>query len=114
MRLALAEENMTAARIIIFAPETRIPAIVSKLPGAVADEGKAVISSALKHDSSLNDHLVWLWGMLKHERRFINNLKTEGVRILCECEARKGEIKLFPNGAEMLHLLGAELEVKVR
>lgn len=107
-------KKMTKAQLKFIAPETRIPAIVSKLPGAVKKDGKAVVMSALEADVPLNDHLVWLWGMLKHERRFIKSLKTEGVRIVCECEAQKNEISLLPNSAEMLHLLGAELEVKVR
>lgn len=105
---------MTKAKLTFIAPEARIPAIISKLPNAVKEGGKAIVTSPLATDASLNDHLVWLWGMLKHERRFIKNLHAEGVRLVCDCEARKNEIALSPNGAEMLHLLGAELVVKVR
>jgi hypothetical protein len=29
----------------------------------------------------LNDHLVWLWGILQHERRYLKSLPAERVEI---------------------------------
>ena len=69
-----------------------------------------VIRSPLPDSASINDHLVWFLGGLKHERRFLKSLQSEGakVHILASTE---GPMEIKPNGAETLHLLEATLEV---
>lgn len=88
--------------------------IAKKFPFTEISKGNVVMESALSPEYSLNDHLVWLWGKVKNERRFIKNLQDNGVTIVCRCRANKDEVKILPNGAEMLHLLGATLEVDIR
>ncbi|MDO5652620.1 MAG: hypothetical protein Q4G39_00735 [Brachymonas sp.] len=81
----------------------------SKLPFSQLDGETVVVQSQLPESASLNDHLVWLWGILQNERRVLKNAAASGATLQCECMASKGVISLFPNGAEMLHLLGVEL-----
>ena len=68
-----------------------------------------VIRSQLKPSEPLNDHLVWLWNLLKHNRRFLKNLQREGGVLKCHAKASGGNVRLLSNAAEMLHLLEMEL-----
>ena len=99
---------MTTASLVITGhnhPES----VQSKLKFSALHGRDVIIRSALGTDASLNEHLVWLWGLVKHERRVLKKVAAEGARIVCSCRVPKGEIRLLPNAAEMLHLLGAEL-----
>lgn len=81
----------------------------SKLPFSSLEHGTVWVRSPLKPEVDLNEHLVWLWGMLKHERRVLKSAVVAGAKLTCECKVSKGAVRLLPNSAEMLHLLGAEL-----
>jgi hypothetical protein len=85
-----------------------------KLPFSSLEEGNVLVRSQLGEAAPLNDHLVWLWGMLKHERRILKSAAASGATITCECKVPKGHVRLLPNGAEMLHLLGAELNLEAK
>jgi hypothetical protein len=98
--------------IIISEVESRAVSISSKLPASEIVKSNVVIRSKLGIDSSLNEHLTWLWGMLKSERRFIKRIQEEGAVIKCHCKIKKGCHSIQPNGVEMLHLLGIELEIE--
>jgi hypothetical protein len=89
-------------------------AVRAKLPFATVEDGVIVLRSGLGSNEPLNAHLVWLWGMLKHERRVLKSAVAGGARIVCECVVPKGPIQVLPNAAEFLHLLGAELLVEAR
>ncbi len=86
----------------------------SKLPILRTRDSSLVLESPLPEDAPLNDHLVWLWGMLKHERRKLKSLAASGASLVCRYRTKRGEIHILPNGAEMLHLLGVELVVAVK
>lgn len=86
----------------------------SKLPFSRLENGVIIIHSLLDENESLNEHLVWLWSTVKHERRVLKSAVSNGGRITCECTAPKGRVHLLPNGAEMLHLLGVELILEVK
>jgi hypothetical protein len=88
--------------------------IRSKLPMSRVEGGCVLPESPLPQDQPLNEQLVWLWGMLKHERRMLKSLAHGGASLSCECKVSKGTIRLQPNGAEMLHLLGVELIVEAK
>src|SRR5690349_440099 len=79
----------------------------SKLPFSKVENGSVVVRSELAPGMPLNEHLVWLWGIVKHERRVLKTAVASGASISCECVVSKGSVQLLPNGAEMLHLLGA-------
>lgn len=81
------------------------------LPFAVIDHGDVVIRCPPGSGESLNDKLVWLWGVLKHQRRKLKSLQAEGVSLCCHCKVPRGPITLQPNAAEFLHLVGASLIV---
>ncbi len=70
-----------------------------------------VVESALPATAPLNDHLVWLWGMLKHERRYLKSLQNEGANFEIQVPADRKRIQIKPNAAEMLHLLGITLTI---
>ena len=91
----------------------RASVIQEKLPFAIIRDNAVVAASPLGADVSLNEHLVWLWGMLQHDRRFLKSTTTDGAVLTCECKAPMGVVHLRPNGAEMLHLLGAELVLSI-
>jgi hypothetical protein len=57
----------------------------------------------------LNDQLVWLWGFLKHERRYLKSLQAEGAVLTVQARGIALPVELKSNGAEMLHLLDATL-----
>jgi hypothetical protein len=81
------------------------------LPCAVVDNSSIVIKSQLSQELPLNEHLVWLWGMLKHERRYLKTLQSEGAVITVRVSSARFPVEVKPNGAEMLHLLGASLVI---
>ena len=86
----------------------------ARFPGAVVQRGNVVLRSTLDGRASLNDHLVALWSVLKFERPYLKKLKQQGVPLVCHCKVHSGAIRLEPNAAEMLHLLGADLIVEVK
>jgi hypothetical protein len=79
---------------------------------AVVTGNDVVIESQLASQAPLNDHLVWLWGLLQHERRYLKSLQTEGAVLSVHAREVRLPIELKPNGAEMLHLLNASLVIE--
>ena len=79
---------------------------------AVATGNDVVIESPLAADAPLNDHLVWLWGTLQHERRYLKSLQSEGAVLSVHARGVPLPVELKPNGAEMLHLLNASLVIE--
>ena len=73
-----------------------------------------VIPSPLAAGTSINEHLVWFWSSLKHERRYLKSLSGQGAVITVQARNVRGQIEVKPNGAEMLHLLGASLLINPR
>lgn len=96
----------------IYGATSQAASVKERLPFAEATEGVVAVNSRISESAPLNDHLVWLWGMLKNERRMLKSLVQSGAKLRVECEVPKGEILLLPNAAEFLHLIGAELVVK--
>ena len=80
-----------------------------RLPFAVLEGTDLVLKSPLGPDASLNEHLVWLWGMLKHERRYLKSLAAQGAKMTAQATGLRRPVEIKPNGAEMLHLLGVTL-----
>ena len=78
---------------------------------SVAEGQQLVLESALPPDAPLNDHLVWIWGLLKLERRHLKSLQSEGATFTIVAPFRSGGIEIKPNGAEFLHLLGVTLTI---
>jgi hypothetical protein len=105
---------MAVAEVRVSGLSNRKESIRERLPGAIIEKGDVVMRSPLDPSKSLNEHLVWLWGMLKHQRRFLKNLQQEGGKLTCRCEVPKGDVRLLPNAAEMLHLLEMDLVIKGR
>ena len=105
---------MTRVALKISGAGTYAETVRSKLPFSKVEEGSVVVRSQLAAGAPLNDHLVWLWGMVKHERRVLKTAVAGGATISCECVVPKGPVQLLPNGAEMLHLLGAELLLEAK
>jgi hypothetical protein len=81
------------------------------LPYSHLDGKDIVFDSALPEDAPLNDHLVWMWGSLKANRRYLKSLQAEGAVFTISAPATRRPIELKPNGAEMLHLLGITLVI---
>lgn len=102
---------MTTATFVIAGASN--PDLRAQLPFAVAGTGRLVVHSQLPPEASLNEHLVWLWGVLGHSRRALKRFQTEGAELKCLCRVSKGPVSIQPNGAEMLHLLGCELVVEI-
>jgi len=86
--------------------------VIRKIPFSEAKDDFVVIRSALTGEAFLNEHLVWLWGRLKHERRYLKNLQQDGAILTVRIKGATGNIELYPNGAEMLHLLQAHLLIE--
>jgi hypothetical protein len=84
----------------------------SKLRMSMLEGKDIVIPSRLGSEASLNDHLVWLWGILKHERRTLKRVAADGAKLVCLAKVSGGPITVKPNGAELLHLLEAELRIE--
>ena len=105
---------MTRVALRISGAGTYAETVRSKLPFSKVEGSSVVVRSQLAEEVPLNEHLVWLWGMLKHERRVLKTAVASGATISCECVVPKGPLQLLPNGAEMLHLLGAELRLEAK
>jgi len=82
------------------------------LPGAAVTGNQLVMESPLGAEVSLNDHLVWLWGFLKHERRYLKSLQSEGAVLAVHASGFRMPVEVRANGAEMLHLLNASLVIE--
>jgi hypothetical protein len=83
-----------------------------QIPFAAIERGEVIVRSRLEPEAPINDHLVWLWSGLKLKRRFLKRLQGDGAIFRCVCSVSRGPIHIQPNGAEMLHLLGAELIIE--
>lgn len=105
---------MSQIEVRISGVSSRTESICERLPFSVVEQGDVVVRSQLKSSSSLNEHLVWLWGMLKPQRKFLKDLQQQGGTIVCRCKFPSSDIHLLPNGAEMLHLLNMELVIEKR
>lgn len=92
---------------------TKLPSRASakrkSLPFASVEGNDIIVRSPLAKDVPLNEHLVWLWGILQHERRYLRGLQSEGALIAVHASGTRGTIEVKPNGAELLHILGATL-----
>jgi hypothetical protein len=86
--------------------------LTRKIIGGTLVESDLVVPSRLAKDASLNEHLVWLWGWLQGERRYLKSLQAEGAKLVVDAQVDGPAIEILPNGAELLHLLGATLIVK--
>lgn len=104
----------TSAEVRISGVPERRDLLRERLPCSQIERGDVLVRSLLGADASLNDHLVRLWGMLKRHRRLLKGIRQEGGRIECRCKVAKAPVRLRPNAAEMLHLLGVEPVVEVR
>jgi hypothetical protein len=103
----------TSAEIRISGMPERRELLRERLPCSEIERGDVVVRSQLGEDAPLNEHLVWLWSMLKHDRRLLKAVRQEGGHIECRCKVSKGPVSLRANAAEMLHLLGIDLLVEV-
>ena len=101
-------------------PEMNVVFEINRLPNTAAGARKSLpfaketsdgiaIVSQLDSNAAVNDHRVWLWGMLSHERRYLKSLQSEGAALSVRVSGARLPIELRPNGAEMLHLLNATL-----
>ena len=105
---------MSTVEIVISGVSNRKESVCSNLPSAIAEKGNIIIRSRLEKSHTLNEHLVWLWGLLKHKRRYIKTIQEEGAEIICYCKVSKGRHNILPNGAEMIHLLNIELVLETK
>jgi hypothetical protein len=108
---------MTSAEVRVSGLSVRRESILEqlRLPGAAIEHGDVVIRSPLEASLPLNEHLIWLWGMLKLRRKYLKGLQQQsGAKMVCRCKVPRGSVKLLPNAAEMLHLLEVELVLEVR
>lgn len=105
---------MATAAFHISGIPLRTRAVREKIASSEIEGDEVILRSPLSAELPLNDHLVWLWGMLKHERRFLKSLPADGAKLFFMCTAKKGRFTIRPNAAEMLHLLEAELIVEAK
>jgi hypothetical protein len=95
---------------------SRIPSTADatrkQLPFGQIVGGDIVLISQLGAEASLNDHLVWIWGMVRNERRFLASLAAQGAVLAVTATNVRRPIEIRPNGAELMHLLGAALVVE--
>lgn len=105
---------MTSAALYITGISNRVESVREKFAFSSIEGGAVVLRSQLDSSQDINSHLVWLWGILKHQRRFLKSLQSEGAHLSCLCKVPKGKVQILPNGAEMLHLLGVELVVEAK
>ena len=89
----------------------RAPSTRDALPFAFLDGSDVVIRCPPGSGEGLNEKLVWLWNKLKHERRKLKTLQTDGATLSCICSVVHGPVVLQPNAAEFLHLVGATLVI---
>jgi hypothetical protein len=116
MRLATRSALRTMTRV-----ELRITNVASglgnaqaRLGGSILEKDAVVFRSALSTESSISDHLVLLWGILKHERRLLKRFQTAGAEIKVICRTSASDFRILPNAAEMLHLLNAALVIEIK
>jgi hypothetical protein len=86
--------------------------ICSRLNGSIKTREHVVFPSSLPISASLSDHLVWIWGALKHQRRLLKRFQSEGAKLEFVCLVAGKKIQLRANAAEMLHLIEADLTVE--
>ncbi|HEX8459011.1 MAG TPA: hypothetical protein VF656_17085 [Pyrinomonadaceae bacterium] len=105
---------MTSAEVRVSGVSDRKEAIREKLAWSVIEQGDIIIRSPLDPSEPLNEHLVWLWTSLQHQRRFLKSIQECGGKLVCRCKVPKGKVRLLPNAAQMIHLLEMELVLEVK
>lgn len=89
--------------------QDRLEGVIRKLPSAQVEGPGLIVRSPLNAAATLNEHLLYFWSSLKHERKYLKNLQQDGAGLTFRVKGVKGEVCIEANGAEMLHLLNARL-----
>lgn len=92
----------------------RVASTRDMLSFSEVDGADVVIRCPPGTGASLNEKLVWLWGLLQLNRRKLKALQAEGACLSCVCVTSHDTIVLQPNAAEFLHLVGASLTITTR
>ena len=80
------------AEVIFEDPKEHGSALFQKLKGFgnfVERNGTHVFRSVLEPSQDLNEHRVWLFMMLDHERKRIKSMTQGGGRVVCRCLRRR-------------------------
>jgi hypothetical protein len=99
----------TRVTLRIYGLGSKASSIKDQIPFSRIEGNVVALDSALDGTAPLNDHLVWIWGITRHKRGLLKTQVQSGAAVVVECRVPKGELRIRPNGAEFLHLTGAEL-----
>jgi hypothetical protein len=89
----------------------RVNSTRDAIPFSVVDGSDVVIVCPPNSGATVNDKIVWLWGLLTHKRRIIKSLQADGATLQCICKTSSEDLTLLPNAAEFLHLTGTTLVI---
>jgi len=87
----------------------RTSSTMDAIPFATIDGDNVVIRCPQNSGETINDMIVWLWGLLNHKRRILKTLQASGANLTCICKVPRGQVILSPNASEFLHLTGTTL-----
>ena len=105
---------MATVTLLITGLSNEGSALRKALPFASVAGSVVTIPSPLPANAMLNDHLVWLWGVLKCERRYLKSLQAEGAVMTVHAKGFRGQLEIRANGAELMHLLPAMLIIDLK
>jgi hypothetical protein len=77
----------------------------------VADESDLVFRSALRDTGDVNAHLKWFAAMLGHQRKFIRQLQSRGVRIVTRVYRDRLPLLIEPESLLLGHKLHLPIEI---
>jgi hypothetical protein len=71
-----------------------------------------VFRSALTGDASVSEHLKWLYGMLKCERKVFRQLEASGTSVVVVIRPHERKLHLTPEALLLMHQFHLSTEVR--
>src|SRR5689334_10947412 len=78
-----------------------------------SDNGDLVFRSALTPEQPVSEHLKWLYGSLKFERKLFRKLEASGVSVVVCIRAHDRRLHLPPEALLLMHMLHLPTELQL-
>ena len=100
-----------AVEVRVCAPTASARDIASRLPFFLPDCDDLVFRSALAPEEPATEHLKWLYGKLKFERKAFRQLEASGVAVVVRIRAHDRHLVLAPEALLLMHQLHLTTEL---
>ncbi len=102
-----------AVEVRICAPDASARNIASSLTFFRPDSDDLVFRSALADDEPVSEHLKWLYGKVKFDRKVFRQLETSGVTVVVRIRVHDRQVLLAPEALLLMHRFHLTTEIQV-